>query len=59
MTNDGKFVSRGNAAAIAFLAGQIDKVPTVLFSEDFWSPMYKGKYGYSPEVGYVLKGEQE
>ncbi len=55
VTNTGEFVKRSTAAVIAFTAGQIDKIPTVLFSEDFWSPMYKGKHDYEPKTGYVLK----
>ena len=55
VTNTGKFVNRSTAAVIAVNAGQIERVPRELFSEDFWSPMYAGKYDYEPETGYVLK----
>ena len=55
VTDDGEFLHRGNAAVVAWQAGQIDKIPTVLFSEDFWSDMYKGKHDYNEEKGYVLK----
>ncbi len=55
VTDTGEFLLRGNAAVVAFQAGQIDKIPTVLFSEDFWSEMYNGKHDYDPDKGYVLK----
>lgn len=34
--SNGCFYSRGSAAALAFLRGQIDKIPSTLFSEDLW-----------------------
>ena len=58
VVDDGCFVTRKEAAAIAFKAGQIDKelkVGEEIFSEDFWSDIYRGKHNYNPEKGYVLK----
>ncbi len=57
ITDDGCFVTRKEAAVIALKANQINEIPKIgeLFSEDFWSDMYKGKHDYDSEKGYVLK----
>lgn len=55
VTDKGEFVSRSKAAGIAFDCGQIDHIPSVLFSEDFWSVVYNGKYDYDEQKGYILK----
>ena len=54
-TNKRTFVDREIAANIAYRAGQIDKKTNLLFSENFWSDVYYGKYDYDEELGYVLK----
>ena len=58
VTDTGEFVLRSTAAVIAWKAGQIDKIPTILFSENFWSEMYNGKYDYDTEKGYVERGKK-
>jgi hypothetical protein len=55
VTDTGEFVLRSEAAGLAYNAGQIDHIPTILFSEDFWSEIYGGKYDYDVEKGYTLK----
>ena len=55
LTSEGRFVTRDEGAKIASAAGQLHKATDFLFSEDFWSDMYRGKYDYDPEMGYVLK----
>jgi hypothetical protein len=57
VTNFGDFVSREEAAKIAYQAGQIDRKLKILFSEDLWSPVDGGKYDYDEARGYVLRSE--
>lgn len=52
LTDGGVFVNREGAAQIAFDSGQLNKLPDILFSEDFWSPKYGGKFYYDSEKGY-------
>ena len=54
-----EFVDREAAAKIAFKAGQIERIPKVLFSEDFWSVMYGGKHDYDTEKGYVERSPKK
>ena len=57
LTSECKFVDRYKAAAIAFMAKQIDKweFGQAILSEELWSPQSGGKYTYDETVGYVLK----
>lgn len=55
ITSRGEFVSRNEAAQIAFDAGMTDERKKFLFSEDLWSPEENGKYDYDKEKGYYLK----
>lgn len=54
-TNTGRYVSRFQAAVIAFMAKQIDLPIDILFSEDLWCEKYKGKFNYDDDNGYILK----
>jgi lactam utilization protein B len=58
-TNKGRFVSRGNAAVIAYKAKQVLDKSNCLCSEDLWSPRHKGVYKYDPIKGYVLRGRRK
>lgn len=58
ITSEGRFVSRNEAARIAFLADQIEGCTNLLFSENLWSPMYDGKFNYCQIKGYIPKEEQ-
>lgn len=52
MTDNGRYVSREEAARIAYEAGQIDKKIEYLFSEDLWSKKDNGKFEYDYIKGY-------
>ena len=58
VTSKGRFVSREKAAKMAFDAGQIDKIPSLLFSEHLWSKQYDAKHDYDEVKGYVKKDEE-
>jgi hypothetical protein len=54
-TNKRHFVSRVEAAEIAFMAFQIEKPTNILFSEDLWDKEHGGKYDYNEDIGYHLQ----
>lgn len=54
-TNTGRYISRFEAAVIAFKAKQIDSPINILFSEDLWSERHNGKFNYDGDMGYYLK----
>jgi hypothetical protein len=56
ITNEGRYVQRGEAAKIALSAGQIDFPTTLLFSENLWDSVNdNGKYDYDEIKGYIEK----
>lgn len=55
VTNKGRFLSRADAAKVAFEAGQIDQMVGTLFSEDLWSETDGGKFSYDSVEGYILR----
>lgn len=55
LTSKGRYVTRSEAAKIAFEQGQIDKPTGYLISEDLWSEQDNGKYNHDEIKGYVLK----
>lgn len=59
LTNHKRFVSREEAAKIAYFSNQIDKwkEEDVIFSEDLWSTQSGGKYDYDPVKGYIEKNQ--
>lgn len=52
ITSKGRFVERPEAAQIAVASGQIPGTPSILFSEDFWSDHYGGRFKYDQINGY-------
>lgn len=58
LTNTGMYVTRKEAAEIAFKAKQIDKEVDYLLSEALWSPMYNGKHIYKSREGYVSQWQE-
>jgi hypothetical protein len=59
MTSEGRFVERPEAAKIAVSAGQIPGEPSILFSEDFWSEQYGGRFKYDYIKGYYKDPDAE
>ena len=55
VTDNGRYVQRGEAAVIAVKAGQKERLERLLFSEDLWSVEYDGKYDYCEIRGYIPK----
>lgn len=53
LTNKGRYVTRSEAAKIAFDQGQIDRPTSHLISEDLWSDQDNGKYYHDEIKGYT------
>lgn len=52
VTSMGRYVQRGEAAEIAWNAGQTNVKHKLLFSEDIWCERHGGKLDYDPVKGY-------
>ena len=52
---NGRFLTRLQAANLAFFNNQIEKKTPMLFSEDLWCPTYNGKHDYDDIKGYILR----
>jgi hypothetical protein len=57
-TSQGRFVNRGEAMRLAFLAGQVGYNDHYLISEMLWSEQDAGQFNYDSIRGYVLKPKE-
>jgi len=59
LTNKGRYVTRSEAAKIAFEQGQILRPTGYLISEDLWHRHDNGRYDHDEIKGYVLREESK